>query len=601
LLASLAVVWATKVAPAGATLSNLAKVGESFFYAIAGTQLVLVLLAAPAYTAGAVCLDKARGTLAHVLVTDLSSAEIVLGKLGSRLLPVLGLVLAGLPILALATLLGGIDPTALFGGFLVTLGVAVAGCALALALSVWGNKPHEVMLAAYLVWAVFLLAWPAGVILPAGWRLGATPAWLEKSNPFWLAFAPYLRIGGAGLDDYLVFLGGCLAAAALLVFLAALTLRRAAAREPARRARRGGLLREWLPRFRRLLDFNPVLWRELHGRRPSRWVRVVWVVYAVASVGASGVAVVAHATGNTRDVGAFVNAFQYSIGLLLVSITAVTSLFEERVRGSLDVLLTTPVPTSSIVWGKWWGAFRGALLVMPLPLALAAALGVIGSWRGWVGPYQAWQSAWRGATVFVTLLVLPYAAAGTGLGLTRLTGARSRFWRDLRAVCRGTLLGYPLVLGLLLALAGMEADRAARLLLLGGLMLAYGAAVTSLGLALATWVKRFGVALGLSAAAYLLVTGGSLLVFLAIGPGGPREEGIMFVSPWFGAGELTFEIGVPGNPHGEAGWKIVWGVVYAAAAVILAVLIRATFDDCMGRMTDRPYPKPRYYVRRRKR
>src|SRR5207247_1271294 len=104
---SLALVWAAKRAddPNAFSLRRLAQVGEVFFYTIAGTQLALVLLAAPAYTAGAVCLDKARGTLAHMLVTDLSSSEIVLGKLGSRLLPVLGLVIATLPILALATLL----------------------------------------------------------------------------------------------------------------------------------------------------------------------------------------------------------------------------------------------------------------------------------------------------------------------------------------------------------------------------------------------------------------------------------------------------------------------------------------------------------------
>jgi ABC-type transport system involved in multi-copper enzyme maturation permease subunit len=536
LLGSLFVVWATKVAPAGpagATLSNLAKVGESFFYAIAGTQLVLVLLAAPAYTAGAVCLDRARGTLAHVLVTDLSSVEIVLGKLGSRLLPVLGLVLAGLPLLALATLLGGIDPTALFGGFLVTLGVAVAGCALALALSVWGNKPHEVMLAAYLVLVVLLLAWPAWMLMPPGWGFGATPAWLERSNPFWLAFAPYLRAGGAGLDDYLIFLGGCLALAALLAFLAAATLRRSAAREPARRARRrGGLLGWWLPRLGPSLDYNPVLWRELHGRRPSRWVRAIWIVYVVLSLAASVAALAARGTAwGGGGMTAFVNAFQYSIGLLLVCITAVTSLFEERVRGSLDVLLTTPLPTSSIFWGKWWGAYRGALLVMILPLAMTCGLLATPSARPFGGPPNPFQ---------------------------------------------GTLL----------------------ILLLASLMVVYGAAVTSLGLALATWVKRFGVAVGLSAAIYLLVTGGAVLMLLAF-RGGRDAEAFAIVSPWFGAGELTWEI-ADGLPH-QTGGKLAWGVVYVIVAAGLALATRATFDRCMGRMTDRPFYKPRYYVRRRAR
>jgi ABC-type transport system involved in multi-copper enzyme maturation permease subunit len=531
LLTSLTVVWAAKVAPdpTPVTIRKLAQVGDSFFYAIVGTQLVLVLLAAPAYTAGAICLDKARGTLAHMLVTDLSAAEIVLGKLGSRLLPILGLVLAGLPILALATLLGGIDTGALFGGFLVTLGVAVVGCALALALSVWGNKPHEVLIGTYAVAAVALLALPAWKLLTANWPLGPTPTWLEKSNPFWLAFAPYLRSGGAAFEDYLTFLGACLGLSALLTLLAALTLRRAATRESGRRPRRRGGLLGRQPRLGPSLDFNPALWRELHGRRPSRWVRVVWAVYVVASLGASVTALAARGTPGGHSAAAFVNAFQYSIGLLLVSVTAVTSLFEERVRGSLDLLLTTPLPTSSIVWAKWWGSFRSALLVMVIPLGLALCVAT--------------------------------------------TDAPARFRPRLGPAEAGVLT-----------------------LLLAGLMLAYGAAVASLGLALATWVKRFGVAVGLSVAIYVLVAGGSVLAMLAVGPG-PDTEALGFASPWFGAGELTYEIGDGDIRH--VGGKVAWGIAYGLVALGLAVATERTFDRCMGRATGDGRQKPRYRVRRR--
>src|SRR5205807_1946157 len=68
-----------------------ARIGEALFYGFFGMLLSVTLLVAPGATAGAVCLDKARGTLLHLLVTDLSSAEIVLGKLAARLLPLLGL------------------------------------------------------------------------------------------------------------------------------------------------------------------------------------------------------------------------------------------------------------------------------------------------------------------------------------------------------------------------------------------------------------------------------------------------------------------------------------------------------------------------------
>jgi ABC-type transport system involved in multi-copper enzyme maturation permease subunit len=594
LLVSLAVVWVSKVAnnPAASNLSRLAQVGEAFFYAVVGTQLGLVLLAAPAYTAGAVCLDKARGTLAHMLVTDLSSSEIVLGKLGSRLLPVLGLILLTLPIVALAVLLGGIEPESLLGGFLVTLGVGVFGCALALALSVWGNKPHEVLLGTFVVWAVVLLALPAWKLLGSG----PAPTWLENSNPFWLAFAPYLRPGSGSWEDCLVFLGGCLSLSALLTLLAAATLRRAAVREPSRRAERIWPLR-WpaylSPPFAYLspsIDFNPVLWREWHRRRPSRWVRVVWVVYVLLSLAASVTVLVIRGRAGGGSMAAFVNAFQYSIGLLLVSVTSVTSLFEERVRGSLDVLLTTPLPTSSIVWGKWWGAFRSALLVMLLPLGLIVCLALL----RWEEGETALRSQGLSVLLIGLILVCGVPVMGVGLVVATLLGRGRR---------RGSFLGPALAMLLLLVGATLFLGLVNNLavwglvLLLTALMLAYGAAVTSLGLALATWVKRFGVAIGLSVAIYVLVTGGAVLLPLAVGAGG--RDSYAFMSPWYGAGELTFEIDERGRFVEPVGWKIAWGVFHALAALALAVATRRTFDRCMGRVTG-PIRKVRYvYTPRR--
>ncbi len=126
LLVALLCVWASSVqATTVSSIRYLAVLGKGFFLAVVDTELALVILAAPAATAGAICLDRARGTLSHMLMTDLSGAEIVLGKLGSRLLPVLSILVCALPILELLTLLGGVDPTALLTGFVVAASVAV--------------------------------------------------------------------------------------------------------------------------------------------------------------------------------------------------------------------------------------------------------------------------------------------------------------------------------------------------------------------------------------------------------------------------------------------------------------------------------------------
>src|SRR5262245_37248252 len=91
LLAALAGAWFALSDPSRELmLSNPASVGSVFFSVLVRTQLTLILLAAPAATAGAVCDDKSRGVLLHLLATDLSAAEIVLGKLAARMIPVLG-------------------------------------------------------------------------------------------------------------------------------------------------------------------------------------------------------------------------------------------------------------------------------------------------------------------------------------------------------------------------------------------------------------------------------------------------------------------------------------------------------------------------------
>ena len=170
--------------------------GKAFYGTTAMILLGLVGLAAPAATAGAICLDKARGNLTLLFATDLSDAEIVLGKLAARLVPVLGLILCAAPVLAIATLFGGIDPVGLVGALLVVLACAVFGCTLALTLSVWGRKTHEVLMATYVFGILYLLAAPilAGLQAMTARRRGGRrgcPSFLDllPYNPIFLVLA----------------------------------------------------------------------------------------------------------------------------------------------------------------------------------------------------------------------------------------------------------------------------------------------------------------------------------------------------------------------------------------------------------------------------
>ena len=248
--------------------------------AVIGTQLTLVLLAAPAATAGAICLDRSRGTLTHLLVTDLSDREIVLGKLAARLTPILTLVACPLPVMQILTLLGGVDPDALLGSFVVTLGVAVLGCCLALVFSIWVRRTHEALLATYAVFGLWLLGPPMleQINRSNGWSL-AVPS--PSVDPYRLAFAPYWQPGSVDWRDYLVFLLATWGFSAILAGLAVRSMRRVCTRDVERKAtgRRHpatGVEMIASTPFRIFgwsgptLDSNPVLWREWHRNRPQR-------------------------------------------------------------------------------------------------------------------------------------------------------------------------------------------------------------------------------------------------------------------------------------------------------------------------------------------
>ena len=221
----------------------MAELGEWFFYTMAGIQISLILLAAPAAAAGAICMDRARGTLAHMMVTDLSDLEIVLGKLGSRLAPIFGLIACGVPVAALATLLGGVEFEAIAGLFVVSVTLAVLGCTLALTISVWAAKTHEVLMAVYMFGGLWLLALPIWEGLSASGTFAGPPVWFQKANPFVLVFAPYYQPGFVTATDFMVFTGALLALSAVLLVLVITRLRGVIVSESGRQQKRARLRR----------------------------------------------------------------------------------------------------------------------------------------------------------------------------------------------------------------------------------------------------------------------------------------------------------------------------------------------------------------------
>jgi ABC-type transport system involved in multi-copper enzyme maturation permease subunit len=227
--------------------------------------------------------------------------------------------------------------------------------------------------------------------------------------------------------------------------------------------------------------------------------------------------------------------FQTRFGLLIVVIFTSLAFSEERRRGSLDVLLATPLSTRSIVWGKWLAAFR----VLPL---LA------------VGPtIVCWAFAQDDLSQF-----LPMRPAALRSQYMNLDGG----------------------------------GRAIGAALMPATILAHGAWISSLGLALSVWIRREGLALSLAVAAYVLYAIG--IPILAIFLPGAGRNGPLGLTGWILASSPVFVVILlveilserPPVSWEILNWIAAWDVIAASAALILLGATVRAFDRKFDRVSE---------------
>ncbi len=595
LFSAMALVWTSWMPDDGSTLliSQMAQVGQTFYATTICCLLLLLGLSAPAATAGAICTDKARGNLALVFATDLSSAEVILGKLATRLIPVLGTIACIVPILAITTSFGGIDPEFLFGAFLVVLTCAVFGCCLALALSVWGRKTHEVLMGTYAFGILYLLAAPIWL----GIRGLDSVAWtLLRFNPAILVLVPMEPTfrSTIGFGGYWAFAGLGLGMSVSLVLLSIWSVRRVAIAHLSQGVKRekglvrfAGVMMRGLAKIPRLvmkawgflpvptLDRNPVLWRELHRKAPSRWSMAIWGAY-ILIVGGFSILVIGSFVQPFEPLLSFpswggnvamnLNILQVFTAFLLLSVTSATSLAEERQRGSLDVLLTTPLSTARIVWAKWWSTFRIVPLLSLSPVLITLAAGA--SSRDGVG---------------TKIMIVPtfYLIILVGIGLSIAWHAAPRWRRSIRL---GLALGGSAVLVMLVSiLAGGPETEIWSTFLMGLMIFAYGAGLTSLGLMIATWTPRLDHAAALSVASYLVIA----IVWPTVTSlnSDSWSQQLVWLSPPLGVGQLASvaQYHYYGDSPSTAFLPI---VLFGLGSAVLLGLTLLSFNHCLGRIDD---------------
>jgi ABC-type transport system involved in multi-copper enzyme maturation permease subunit len=129
----------------------LARFAESFFASFVLLQFAVVSIVTPAYTATVMASEKANRTLELLLATHLTSREIVLGILASRLGTLFLLLLGGVPVISVLTLVGGIAPAYVVAAFIALAVTTVSVGAISILVSIHARNPLAAVLGAYSV------------------------------------------------------------------------------------------------------------------------------------------------------------------------------------------------------------------------------------------------------------------------------------------------------------------------------------------------------------------------------------------------------------------------------------------------------------------
>ena len=410
--------WADQAVASGVGYYMLAVVFE--------VQCAMALILAPAYVAATLIQEKHRNTYWTLFLSRLSVFEIVIGKLLSCFVPLLLLLLSGLPIMVFIMDLDRLAMTPLLGGFACVtaaflLGGGVGACFGAICTSLYG---------------AILLSYSFLAILASGLL------WLHAYSgiPAYLSMLPFagvlgaLRLPPATLKQ-LVFMCGpsllsCASLCAVMSVLAACVLYRYAPGSHMKRP-------IWMV-VRIDLLFNrifPTLWR--FGLRKPDHVKaeaLAWREAALSSAGIRGAAKITFCltmlatavtavvfrvrtgTYGTEDMAVLTMGGAMLFLAVHVTLTASLCISRELERGTLDLMLMLPVEPEEIVRAQFAGVMSGT--VLPLGFFILYCLTI--SCAGLLNPLAVVAVPivlWMALRFFVTI--------GMALSITNKTEGRS--------------------------------------------------------------------------------------------------------------------------------------------------------------------------------
>ncbi|MEO8269438.1 MAG: hypothetical protein ABI557_06955 [Aureliella sp.] len=380
-------------------LGDLSRFGGLVFQLVVPLELIVAMFLSAVAAASNVSQEKDKRTLILLLLTRLTSSEIVLGKLLATLIGVANLVFSALPLLLLIAVLGGVSARQVFASTAIIAVTAAWTGALANMVAFWREKTFQTL-------AITLLAIVGWLVLceaiASGSLRAVDPNWAELLSPLralWSVCQPipsrtwsFLPGGIAGTHSLLGIL-------ATLLF-SAIAIWRLRVWNPSQQVRlqapepdenyamstetAKGAVRSWKVRAPRPMWNNPVLWREMctwaYGRK-LLMIRLAYVaLFAAAVLGlywsvSSGVALQrSRLADELIPISARILTPFFVVSFVMINALAVNSITNERDGQALDLLLATQITPRQFLLGKLLGVLYVTKEMVLLPLALTGYL-----------------------------------------------------------------------------------------------------------------------------------------------------------------------------------------------------------------------------------
>jgi len=363
--------------------SRMSEAGKYIVTTIVWFQFITIQLIAVIMLSTAISDEIQHRTLGVLMTTPISSFQIVIGKLFSKLLQLILLLAISMPLLAIVRVFGGVPWDYVISSLCVTLTAAIFAGSISLAFSIYNRQAHSVIARTVLV-CFFLYIVPPIVlkVLQFTYQVPIVSGTvLFYINPFIaMEYATGAMLTPASFVLTLSWLLHCaimLGASALLLALSTVCVRRAGLRQATGQAGMFATRRE-----RRLADGKrrpradsaaisgrirpvkgpPIIWKEminpLAGRHRLKTIigSVVALVVLLVIYGYCAYEKY-FALKETQTV--FIAAY-FFLGMLRTASSAATSITSEKEARTWPILLTTPLAEKQIVLGKIIGsALRG--------------------------------------------------------------------------------------------------------------------------------------------------------------------------------------------------------------------------------------------------